>query len=311
MRAVTPAALDAINYTFSLAFQRGLVSAETFYAKIVSEMPSVGRENRYAWLDRLPAMREWLGERVIQNASAREFTVVNKNYEETVRVDRNQIEDDQVGVFSPVVEMLGYAVKVLPDQLTTSLILSGESTLCHDGQYFFDTDHPLDMDDSGSATQANLLTSLPLTEANYATARAQMRSFKGKDGTPLNINPTVLMVHPDQEGIARKILTGEFIPSTVTQGAVSGAAAGTNIWKGSADLIVNPYLTTTGEWYLLDCSKPIKPFVYQKRRPAQLVPMTDPSSPEVFKNRQFLWGVDSREAAGLGLYFLALKCKPS
>jgi phage major head subunit gpT-like protein len=310
MRAVTPAALDAINYAFDLSFQRGLVGAQTFYEQVVTKMPSLGRETRYAWIDRLPRMREWVGERVIQAISAREFTVVNKNYEETVRVDRNQIEDDQVGLFAPTVEMLGYAAKILPDQLVTDMITTGDSTVCYDGQFFFDVDHPTDMDNPASATQSNLLANTPLTEDNYAKARAVMRAFKGKDGTPLNILPSILMVHTNQEGIARKILTSDFMPMTVTNGSVSGAASGGNVWKGSASLIVNPFLSTDGEWYLLDGTKPIKPFVYQTRRPAQLVPLTDPSSPEVFKNRQFVWGVDSREAAGLGLWFLAMKCKP-
>jgi phage major head subunit gpT-like protein len=311
---ISPATLDAIYYGFNTRYTEAYKNAPTFFGDIATDMPSLGRETRYAWMDRLPRMKEWVGSRVLNSASLREFTVVNKNYEDTIKVDRNQIEDDQVGVLNPVVDMLGLEAKILPDRLMTDLLVNGNTSsgVCFDGQNFFNSSHPTDIDNpTAYPVQSNLLTASPLSSATYAAARSQMRQYKGKDNLPLGVIPDCLMVHTDQEEIAREILTGEFVPGTITSGAVSGAATRSNVYKGSAKLIVNPYLTTTGEWYLFDSSKPVRPFVRQTRRAPELVPLINPTDRNVFFDRQYIWGVDSREAMGYGLWFLGMKVLPS
>lgn len=60
-------------------------------------------------------------------------------------------------------------------------------------------------------------------------------------------------------------------------------------------------------WYLLDTSRPIKPLIYQLRRPAQFTAMFDLSSERVFYEREFVFGTDVRDAAGYGLWQTAYK----
>lgn len=50
----------------------------------------------YAWLGDIPGMREWIGDREVQNLTASDYTIKNKDFELTVGVDRNAIEDDIV-----------------------------------------------------------------------------------------------------------------------------------------------------------------------------------------------------------------------
>lgn len=57
------------------------------------EVPSVSREENYKWLGQIPRMREWVGEREIQNLSASDYTIKNKDFELTIAVPRNDIED--------------------------------------------------------------------------------------------------------------------------------------------------------------------------------------------------------------------------
>jgi phage major head subunit gpT-like protein len=70
-----------------------------------------------------------------------------------------------------------------------------------------------------------------LNAANYASARAAMMAFKGDGGRPLGVKPTTLVVPPSLESAALKLLNSEL---------ASGGE--TNEWKGTAKLIVTPWL---------------------------------------------------------------------
>ena len=308
---VTPAALDAIFYSFDTRFQQALKAAAPFYGKVATETTSMGREERYAWMDRIPKMREWLGERQMQNAAAREQAIINKDYELTMELDRNTIQDDRVGLFNPTVDMMGQQAAFWPDDLVVAAMQAGATSLNYDGQYFFDDDHPINMDDANSSTQSNKLT-LALSSDNYATARAAMMAYKGADGRPLQILPNLLVVPPALEKVGRLILNADMIATQVTlTGPTYGAAMQTNVLKGTAELLVVPQLANEATtWYLLDTSKPIKPFLFQLRKSPEFVYLNKPDSENLFFRKKFIFGVDSRGAAGYGLWPLAAKCTP-
>ena len=59
-------------------------------------VPSTGKENDYSWLSRFPKMREWIGDKVVKALAAFNYTIRNKDWEATVEVERNDIEDDQI-----------------------------------------------------------------------------------------------------------------------------------------------------------------------------------------------------------------------
>lgn len=70
-----------------------------------------------------------------------------------------------------------------------------------------------------------------LNAANYATARAALSGMKGDYGRPLGLMPNLLVVPPALESAGRKILNSEL---------ASGGE--TNEWKGTAELLVVPWL---------------------------------------------------------------------
>ena len=72
---------------------------------------------------------------------------------------------------------------------------------------------------------------LTLDATNYAAARAAMMSLKGDEGRPLNVKPNLLVVPPSLESVALALLNSEY---------ASGGE--TNPWKGTAKLIVTPWL---------------------------------------------------------------------
>jgi len=140
---VNQAAISGIYKSFNTLFQSALDQAKPVKDRVAMTVPSNARSNTYAWIDNLPMLREWLGERVVRDLAAHGYEIVNKNYEGTVSVDRNDIEDDQIGAYRPIIEMLAYNAAMHPDKLIFDLLASGFTSTCFDGQYFFDTDHPV------------------------------------------------------------------------------------------------------------------------------------------------------------------------
>ena len=135
--------LGAIMTGFRTLYESGMASAPSVYKQLSMIVPSATRELTYGWLGQFPGVREWGGDRIINNLSAHGFTIKNRDFESTIAVPRNDIEDDTVGVFSPMFTELGKAAGDHPDQLILTLLASGFTTSCYDGQAFFDAEHPV------------------------------------------------------------------------------------------------------------------------------------------------------------------------
>lgn len=135
--------LEQFYFGVSAAFADGLGTAESQYEKIAMTVPSSTRENVYPWLGNLPSMKKWVGDRVIRNLKAHKYSIENEKFESTIAVRRDDIEDDQVGVYGPMFRDLGAQAGLHPNQLVFGLLRQGHESLCYDGQYFFDADHPV------------------------------------------------------------------------------------------------------------------------------------------------------------------------
>ena len=147
--------LTALYTAFKAAFNAGFGAAESQYKKIATVVPSTTGTEEYGWLGRFPKMREWLGDRVINGMATHGYSIRNKKFELTVGVPKDNIEDDQVGIFSPMMTEMGQSAAEQPDELVFGLLKAGATSPCYDGQNFFDTDHPV-IDESGNTvTQSN------------------------------------------------------------------------------------------------------------------------------------------------------------
>lgn len=230
MAAITSAVLQALRTGFSKNFQDGFKAAAPNYDMITMTVPSTTASNTYGWLGQMPGMREWIGDRVVKNLKEHSYTVVNKDFEATVGVKRTDIEDDNLGGYAPLMTELGRSAAVHPGELVYALLAAGFTTTCYDGQYFFDTDHPVNAEHDGS----------------------------GADTSVSNIQ----------------------------------AGVGTN-----------------KPWFLMDCSRAIKPLIHQDRKKPVFTPMTNLDDEAVFTSNEFRFGVDYRGNVGFGLWQQAFASK--
>lgn len=281
-----------------------------WWKMIAEEVPSTSDSQAYFVDHMIPRLREWVGARIVRGIKREAVTVVNKKYEGTIGIPVDEIDDDTYALRTSSMDALGRAAALWPNDLILQAIIDTTTTWI-DGQPFFNGSHPLERQDAAASTQSNLHTAMALTAANYGTVRGRMRSLKGEDGQPLGI------------GRGRKLLlvvpqaledTGNRIVSADTAGYLlntSSTASDSNIYKGSADVLVLPELdaTSTTTWFLLDPMSPIKPFLFQRRLSPNAVVIKDrPTDDNVFDEDQVLFGVKGRGNYAYGLWQAAHKC---
>lgn len=207
---------------FSTLFNKSLAETKSYYRTLAMVVPSTTREQNYGWLGAMPNMREWLGDRIIHQLSVEGYKLRNREFEATVAVKRNDVEDDQYGIYGPMFAKMGADAARHPDKLTLGLLKSGFTELCYDGQFFFDTDHPV-----GGAGGMEETT---------------VSNMQAGAGTP---------------------------------------------------------------WFLLDCSQPLKPLLFQERVPYRMEQMDGDTDPNAFWRGEYVYGVRARCNAGYGLWQLA------
>lgn len=285
---INPQNLRGIYVAFNTLFNKAFEDQTPTYDRIATVVPSTTDAETYAWLGDIPGMREWLGDREIKNLSGSAYTIRNKDFELTVAVPRNMIEDDKIGLYNPSIQMLGESAAMHPDELVYALLASGFTKLCYDGKPFFAADHPV-----GEKSVSNKLTDQLSLEA-YISARAMMRGVKNSKGRSLGLIPDLLVVPPALEAKAREILLAEFINGTK------------NTMQGTAELLVEPRLTSDTAWFLLSTKRPIKPLIYQQRKKAKFVSITEETSESVFMRKEYVYGADSRGNAGFGFWQMAV-----
>ncbi|MFZ6872862.1 Mu-like prophage major head subunit gpT family protein [Undibacterium sp. Di27W] len=156
MAIVTPPLLKALFTGFLNTFQGALQSAPTQYEKIATVVPSTSASNTYGWLGQFPDLQEWIGERQLKDMAAYGYAITNKLYEGSVSVKRTDIEDDNVGVYTPLFQEMGLSAARYPDKHSFGILKVGQSTLCFDGQNFFDIDHPVYPNTDGTGTPQNV-----------------------------------------------------------------------------------------------------------------------------------------------------------
>lgn len=285
MPTISPAVVAQISGGVQGRFAAGLSAGAPFYTQVATVVPSSKAYEIYPFDNMWPTIEEWVGARQIKQLKTYDFTITNKHWEATLAINADKVADSDVAPLFPRAEKLGMAAAAFPDKLVTSLITAGFTTVCYDGQYYFDTDHPV-----GSGTASNKGTSA-LTAATYATARATMGAFTNESGQPLGIVPDLLMVPPALEGAARTILNAETIADTNGGGT-------SNVWRGSARLLVNPYLTDATDWFLFATNQLVPAIVYQERQAPRIVPKVDMRDDNLFMLNELRWGVDLRANAG-------------
>ena len=111
---ITAANLDALFKTYQTKFSEAQKAAQTRATPndlvpedIAISFTGSGSATQHSWLNQIKGIHEWVGQRAINALNLGKLTVVNRDFENTVTVSRNEIEDDQYGVYAPLIGMMG------------------------------------------------------------------------------------------------------------------------------------------------------------------------------------------------------------
>lgn len=229
MAVVTSSLIASLRTGFGREFQTALSKAPTRWAAVATKVSSSNASTTYGWLGQYPKLRPWVGDRVFNSIKEYGYTIANALYEATVDLKLTDLEDDNLGVYAPLFQEMGYAAATHPDELIFGLMKDGENNDCYDGRKFFAADHPV---------------------------------FPQVDGTG----------------------SPETVSNLLTPDSAPGAG-----------------------WYLLDVSRPLKPFIFQERTRPRLQVITNPENDTVFMKDKIPYGIRYRCNGGYGFWQQAVK----
>jgi phage major head subunit gpT-like protein len=147
--------LNLLFTGFNTQFRTGLIPpATTDRAPFVFDATSSGKSSVYPWVSQLPRVRQWLGARQAHRLGGNILEIQNLPFESTVRVLRDDIEDDQFGSYGPLFLGLGREGMRWKDEFCFGLLSTAFTTVTWDGQYACDTDHPV-LDANGNPSQVS------------------------------------------------------------------------------------------------------------------------------------------------------------
>lgn len=281
--------LHGLTTGYSAAFNKALSEVSPDYKDIATVTSSSTAANDYTWLGQIPGMKEWIGDREVQHISEYGYTIKNKSFERTIGINRDAIEDDQYGIYTPMFSMMGQEAGEHYNDLVFEMLTKGFTEKCYDEKTFFAADHV-----SGEKTFSNTSTAALSTES-FLAARQAMMSITGDKNKPLKLVPDLLVVSPKNEMVAKKILEASLIDGT------------TNITQNLAKIKVATELSGDNEdaWFLLCTKKFLKPIILQIRKKIKFDMLTKDTDLNVFLQKEYLYGCDCRDNAGFGFWQMA------
>lgn len=219
MVTVTSEVLLALRTVWGQNFKAAFVGAKSRYKEIAMVANSTSSKSVYGWLGQMPQFRQWLGERHLQSIQNYGFAIENRDFEMTIEVSRNDIMDDNAGVYTPLFNEMGRAAALHPDELIFGLLPAGFTSPCYDGQNFFDTDHPI-RDASGNETVASNMQDGALTPWYLLDTSRAIRPLIYQERMPYNM---VAKDNPSDDNA--------FFNKTFIYGVDGRSNAGYGLWQ--------------------------------------------------------------------------------
>lgn len=281
---VNEAALTALYTEFRALFEASMQGAVVpfDFSRFTMFVPTKTITVNYAWLGDLKPMRRWVGDRVAHTVKASNYSVDNVPYEDTLEIFIRDMEADNLGIYRPKVQLLAQEAKRHPLRLFAAVLENND--LCFDGQNLIDTDHPKD----DGTTWSNKGTSA-LDATTFESAYTAGAEITDMNGDPIGVMYDTLMVPPRLRSAALKIVASERMPG--------GSNNDVNPNYQIVDVVVNPYLKDTNNWYLIDSKLPVKPVIHQERKAVQYAE----DNTDAFRKGVVYHGIDGDYAFAPGL----------
>lgn len=254
------------------------------------------KEEKFAFLRGIPKMRHWTGDRRLKSLSEASFSIEKKDWEATIAVTRDDLQFDKLGLIRPNIEALGQSFPRHYVDFVVDLLANGFTRLAYDGQYFFDTDHDL-----GDGTSYSNKSTAILDATSWKVAELAPMGLKDPEsGEFLEVSWDTIYYGPSAQADVDALFNAEYIDG--------GGFALRNPHFGKIKKDRQHVLRGLGasrKWFLTDESKPVKPLVLQIVKGVSFEAFDSSSDWNMFNRREAVYGIESQDNAGYGLWELA------
>jgi phage major head subunit gpT-like protein len=287
---INGSSLTATFVEYRAAFQGAFDAADAEFEMITGQ-ETLGKQRsvKMYWGGQVPTMRKYVGDAQFDQIDVFNWEIGIDKYQAGLEIKREDFDDDNLGWVRPYVAGLGVEARQHPGRELVKLLEAGDTTLCYDGQFFFDTDHK----DGDGPVQSNKITGAP-SETKLQEMRQTMARLKDMKGRPMPRRLTHIVCPPEQEQTWKKILAAEY-----------GANGSTNVEKGAAKLVVLNHLTSALKWYGFDLSTPFRPLMLFWRDRPEFTAQDSLTDEQAFLREVFRYKVRSRFGFGYGLWQFA------
>ena len=271
---------------------------------LATTVKSDGASESYAWIGPPPQLEELDGsdEIIFEPMQDGSYSLANLKFAKGIAVSRDQLDDDQLGAVRMRIMQLADVAAHHPDALMTTAIINGTSGtlgLGYDGVAFFSDSHPAR---GSSGVQDNLLAGSGITAAtindDLNTAVATLSGFLNENAEPYHsmLTDYVIVAPPRLRGPIQTALGAGIIANTSN---VSLTGIGFQV-------VINPRLVDTTDWYLFHVGGAVKPFVFQDRRALEFDAL-ERESDTGFIREQYLYKASARYNVGYANWQNAVK----
>lgn len=144
-----PDKVRALFTSFKGIFFGAVAQAASPAMRFATKVTSTSASNTYAWLGQSSTFVEWVGPRAAQAVAKFSYMIVNKTFEMTQKVPKENIEDDEVGIYGPLVADMGESAVRHVDEQIFDAFKRGTTEVCYDGMPYFSETHPREFDEKG------------------------------------------------------------------------------------------------------------------------------------------------------------------
>ena len=262
----------------------------------------------YNWIGMVPQLREWVGGRQAKGFLENGITIINKMYESTLQILTKDLRRDKTGQLQVRIGEQAKRANSHWAKLLSTLILNGASTVCYDGQFFFDTDHT----EGDSGTQSNKvsidISALPATVHGSITAPSteemsqcilqaiqQIMGFLDDQGEPMNEDAMsfVVMVPISLMNVALSAVKNP----TLTNGTTNTITTS----DFTIDVVANARLTWTDTFAVFRTDSDTKALIMQEEMPVTIAAKAEGSEFE-FDNQAHQYGLSASRNVGYGFW---------
>jgi phage major head subunit gpT-like protein len=208
-----------------------------------------------------PMPTEQVGRPGIYDFIERAVQVKPHDWNTTVGISQNAVDDDQTGTLDSKVRSAAERFPQHMNNLAFDALHQGNLTtsaygLCYDGLAMFSASH-VDKGAKYTTAQSNTNSYSALTVQNFALVRAAALAYKDDQGEPTYYNPNLLLVDPTNEYGAAQVCS-----NTTTAGTANREM---NPYDGKNDYAISPKLTS-GEIYYVAAGESVKPVILVMRK---------------------------------------------